>query len=247
MEKNNLVHGLWIGNELQKLELLTIESFLDMGADFILWYYKPIKNKLPKQIKLKDANQILPESAIFTYPNNTYVGFGGGSYAGFADVFRYKALYEYGGWWTDMDVTCLKPIAEIKDEYWFRFHGVHSVVGNVIKCPSKSELMKLCFDKAIKEVNGQQRDWHHGIKILCYYIQFLNLSKYIHYEESNLDRLDFLNKFIFESSQEIQIPKQWRFIHWMNTVVDKNCLENSVLDRLYKKYNLHRDRSNLIL
>jgi hypothetical protein len=245
--KNKLVHCLWIGKELQKLELLTIESFLDMGADLILWHYSPIKNKLPKKIKFKDANEILPESSIFTYPENTYVGFGGGSFAGFADVFRYKALYEYGGWWTDMDVTCLRPIEEVKDDYWFRFHGVHSVVGNIIKCPAKSRLMKLCFDKAFKEVNGQQRDWHHGIRILCYYIQFLNLSKYINYEESNLDRLDFLDKFISESSDKIQIPSKWRFIHWMNTLVNKNCLDGSVLSNFYKKYKLKKDTSNIML
>jgi mannosyltransferase OCH1-like enzyme len=29
-----------------------------------------------------------------------------GSYAGFADHFRYKLLLEKGGWWPDLDMPC---------------------------------------------------------------------------------------------------------------------------------------------
>lgn len=243
--QNNLVHALWIGRELQPLELLTIKSFLDMGADFNFWHYQPLSTKLPKEVKLRNANEILPESSIFRYPKNTYLGFGGGSFAGFSDVFRYKVLYEFGGWWTDMDVTCLKPLNEVTEDYWFRFHGVLSVVANIIKCPPKSRLMGLCFNRAIKEMNANQRDWHHGIKILCYYIEFLNLSKYIHYEECNFDRPDFVNKFITRSCDPV--PKNWRFIHWMNTVIDKNQVNGSALDNLYKKYKLNKYGGDMII
>jgi hypothetical protein len=243
--QKNLVHALWIGRELQPLEMLTISSFLDMGAEFNLWHYEPIKNRIPKEVKLRNANEILPEGAIFRYPKNTYLGFGGGSFAGFSDVFRYKVLYEYGGWWSDMDVTCLKQLKEVSDEYWFRFHGVLSVVANIIKCPPKSRLMKLCFDRAIKEMNENQRDWHHGIRILCYYIEFLNLSKFIHFEECNIDRPDFVNKFITRSSESI--PKNWRFIHWMNTVIDKNQVDGSELDNLYKKYKLNKYSGDMMI
>lgn len=161
--------------------------------------------------------------------------FGGESYAGFSDVFRYKVLYEYGGWWTDLDVTYLKPISEITDPYWFRFHGVLSVVGNIMKVPVKSELMKESFEKAFKEHNGQQRDWHHAIRILCFYIELLGLSKYIHYEECNLDRLDRVSPLVLST---IEYPSNWRFIHWMNSVVSKDYVENSTMDKLYKKYNI---------
>lgn len=245
MSQDNLVHGLWIGSELQSLELLTIKSFLDMGANFNLWHYKPIKTKLPKELNLRNANEILPEESIFQYPKNTYLGFGGGSFAGFSDVFRYKVLYEHGGWWTDMDVVCLKPLNEITEDYWFRFHGILSVVANIIKCPPKSRLMKLCFDKAIKEMNGNQRDWHYGIRILCYYIEFLNLSKYIHFEECNLDRPDFVNKLITQEGSKP--PKNWRFIHWMNTVINKNQVNGSVLDNMYKKYKIDKYSGDMMI
>lgn len=247
MKQDNIVHALWIGRELQSLELLTIKSFLDMGAEFNLWTYKQLKTKIPKEVKLRDANEILKESSIFRYPKNTYLGFGGGSFAGFSDVFRYKLLYELGGWWTDMDVTCLKPLNEVTDDYWFRFHGVLSVVANIIKCPPKSKLMKLCFDRATKEMNENQRDWHHGIRILCYYIEFLNLAKYIHYEECNFDRADFVNKLVLETEGFEFLPTSWRFIHWMNTVINKNQVNDSVLDKLYKKYKLEKHSGGMML
>jgi len=28
----------------------------------------------------------------------------------FADLFRYKMLYEHGGWWVDLDLILLRPL-----------------------------------------------------------------------------------------------------------------------------------------
>ena len=235
----NLVHGLWIGNNrLTQLEILTLKSFIDMGAEFNLWVYEELKSKLPKEIVLRNANEIIPEEKIFKYPNNMILGFGEGSYVGFSELFRYKVLYEFGGWWTDMDVTCLKPLSEVQDEYWFRFHGVLSMVGNIMKVPAKSELMKLSYEKAIIEVNENQQDWHHAIRILCYYIENLGLSKYIHKNESNLDRLDKTWNLIKKECDIEKNNTDWRFIHWMNSVIEKNTYhEKSVFAHFLKKYN----------
>ena len=76
----NLVHGLWIGNNrLTQLEILTLKSFIDMGAEFNLWVYEELKSKLPKEIILRNANEVIPEEKIFKYPNNMILGFGEGS------------------------------------------------------------------------------------------------------------------------------------------------------------------------
>ena len=236
MNTDRLVHGLWIGSpNLKPMEILTLKSFVDMGAEFILWHYEPIRTKLPQGVVLKDGRELIPENNIFRYPDNMILGFGGGSYAGFSDVFRYKVLYEYGGWWTDLDVACLKPLSEVTDPYWFRFHGVLSVVGNIMKVPAKSELMAKSFERAFAEHNGQQKDWHHAIRILCFYIELFDLSKYIHFDECNLDRLDRVTPLILDT---VQYPEHWRFIHWMNSVIPKDCVRGSVMDKLYSKYNI---------
>jgi len=65
--------------------------------------YKKVKG-LPKRIVLKDAREILPWDRIFTYKK----GRGKGSIAAFSNLFRYVLLFKKGGWWSYMDVVCLK-------------------------------------------------------------------------------------------------------------------------------------------
>jgi len=98
------IQSLWIGESLSNVEQLCIRSFLDNGHPFILYTYSHIKN-LPDGVTIEDANQILPANTIFTYKE----GWGKGSYAGFADLFRFTLLQKKGGWWVDTDVICLKP------------------------------------------------------------------------------------------------------------------------------------------
>jgi hypothetical protein len=237
MSDKTLVNALWLGQKtLGTLELMTIHSFTSYGAEFHLWHYEPLNAEWPKGLVLRDGNEILPKEKIFRYPHNMILGFGHGSYVGFSEIFRYKVLYEKGGWWSDMDVTCLKPLDEITDDYWFRFHAVLSVVGNIMKVPPKSELMRHCYDRAVVEVNSEQRDWHHAIRILCYYIEFFGLSKYIHYDACNLDRLDFVNPYIYQVKPLSDLPSTWRFVHWMNSVIGKNFESGSIMEQLYNQY-----------
>jgi hypothetical protein len=44
---------------------------------------------IPNGVTIHDANKIIPAEKIFKYKNN-------GSYAGFANLFRYKLLLEKG-------------------------------------------------------------------------------------------------------------------------------------------------------
>lgn len=231
------VHALWIGDKkLTNMQLLTLHSFSSMGAEFNLWSYEEIDTKNIKNVKLKDANKIISKKEIFKYPSEMLLGFGENSFVGFSEIFRYKVLYELGGWWSDMDVVCLKPLSEIKDDYWFRFHGVLSIVGNIMKCPPKSKLMKLCYEKALKEIDSKQNDWHHAIRILCYYVEFLELNKFIHKYKCNLDRLPQVYPLMCDNN--FKLPKSWCFIHWMNSVIPKKFVDDSIMCNLLKKYNL---------
>lgn len=234
---NTVVHALWLGTEsLSHLEQLTLHSFAAFGSRVRLWHYDPIRARLPGGVELCDAGEILPRERIFRYPPNMILNFGHNSYAGFSDVFRYKVLYEHGGWWSDMDVTCLKPLDEVREDYWFRFHGVLSMVGNVMKVPARSELMKVCFERASEEVNGRQRDWHHAIRILCYNVERLGLGGHIHHDACNLDRLDFVYPLVHEPQGLDRLPPSWRFIHWMNSVVGQTYHPRSVMGRLMEKF-----------
>jgi hypothetical protein len=241
-----MINGLWLGEDhLSPLEILTLKSFTHFGCEFHLWTYKPVKNKLPAGVVIRDGREILPQHRIFRYPEEMLLGFGGRSFVGFSEIFRYKVLYDLGGWWSDMDVTLLKPL-DIEDEYFFRIHGVLSVVGNIMKVPPKSELMKLCYERASLEVNEHQNDWYHAIRILCYYIEFLGLSKYIRADVCNLDRLDHILPFIQQPGSLSEIPQNWYFIHWMNSVLDKKYKPGSIYEQLLKMHDC-QERTLLLI
>jgi hypothetical protein len=206
------INALWIGKTLSKLELLTINSFLVLGYRFRLWIYEPLETALPAGILIGDANEIVPKEKVFSYRNKNTFGHGKGSYAGFSDIFRYKLLYEKGGWWVDMDVTCLKPL-DFDQPYYFRNHHDLKVVGNVMRCPKHSELMKRCYEEAIEEVTEHNTDWHKPINILNENIAKLQLEKYIRKDVSNEDKWDITSRYIWG---EDTLPDTWYFIHWQN-------------------------------
>jgi len=235
---SSVIHGLWIGNKMSALELLTIHSFLQHGFQFHLWTYQQIEN-IPNGCTVRDANEIIPKQAVFFYSNKNKFGHGKGSYAGFSDIFRYKLLYEYGGIWTDMDVTCIQNI-NINTEYFFRYHHKSGAVGNFMKCPPKSELMQWCYQQASKNINENNTNWMLPIEILNDGIKRYQLENYIQ-AISNIDSFPIVLSLLKNKSS---IPKEWKVIHWMNEEfrnlnIDKNdCLEGSFLAFQYKKYQL---------
>lgn len=97
------VQGLWIGERLGTMEYLAIASFLRCGHAFHLYCYDGVAN-VPPGATLKDAHDILPRSLVFRHRS----GFGQGSPSGFSNFFRYTLLHKRGGWWSDLDVVCLK-------------------------------------------------------------------------------------------------------------------------------------------
>ncbi|MBY0406370.1 MAG: capsular polysaccharide synthesis protein, partial [Rickettsiales bacterium] len=97
------IQSLWIGS-LGALERLSMRSFLAHGHRYHLYAYD-LTLAPPPGVELKDAREILPEEAIFTYPRGKEKG----GISAFADWFRYELLAQKGGWWCDTDIICLKP------------------------------------------------------------------------------------------------------------------------------------------
>lgn len=228
-EHENSVHGMWIG-KIGPMELMTLKSFTDNGAVFNLWVYEKPLMRLPKGVVIHDANEIIPEDKIFKYPKEMHFGFCQDTVVGFSELFRYKVIYEHGGWWSDMDVTCLKPLSLITTPYFFRFHGTLSLVGNIFKCPPKSKLMKSCYETTSEEINEFTDDIFQAIEIMCYYVRFYGLRKYIHKDLCNLDKIWDMEPF-FKGNDPL--PEKWHFVHWMRSVlVHYPYNHNSTLGKL---------------
>lgn len=239
IKSNIIVNGLWIGKELSLIELLTINSFINNGHSFILWAYDDISTELPDRVLVKDASEIIPKGEIFKYRFSNQFGHGKGSYAGFSDIFRYKLLYEYGGWWTDMDVCCLKPL-NFEEEYVFRTHHSLPLVGNIMKSPPKSPLMKACYKEASEKVTENNKDWHLPIQILSDNVYKFSLESYIK-NFSNPDSWDVVRKFLLSKPV---VSESWYVIHWVNEEWRRNrihkdrFISNSLIYSLLKRHNL---------
>jgi len=134
-DDNRIIQGLWVGTELSVMEQLSIASFLNNNHQYHLYTYNEVRN-VPAGTCIKDGNEILAASSIFQYKDRK-------SYAGFSNYFRYKLLFEKGGWWADMDMVCLRPF-DFTDEYVFssELRGTQEFINcGVLKTPKKSAAM----------------------------------------------------------------------------------------------------------
>jgi hypothetical protein len=113
---NDIIQSLWIGPRLTTMERLSIESFLRHGHEFHLYTYGDVEG-VPAGAVVRDGREILPAERIFVYRDSPSV-------SGFSNFFRYKLLYERGGWWVDADMVCLRP---------FAFEGAHVFASEVSK------------------------------------------------------------------------------------------------------------------
>lgn len=144
---NKVVQSVWVGKEMSLLQHLCIKSFIHHGHEYHLYVYEAQQN-LPSGIIIKDANEILPKERIFCQQE----GFGKGSYAPFADLFRYHLLYKRGGWWVDTDVVCNKFFQfeqeQIICSYYYR--GIKAS-NFVLKFPAGDPFIKQLIDFAEKQ------------------------------------------------------------------------------------------------
>jgi len=252
-DSNRIVNAMWVGNKLSKLELLTVSSFIAHGHEFHLWTYSDIVTPLPRGVTIRDAENILPRRAVFrSIGTDVETGVGNGSFAGFSDLFRYKLLYDKGGFWADMDMTCLKPL-DFSEPYVFRSHRV-GVVGNLMKCPPASALMRLTLERAQKQLHS---GWHFGNRALSETVLELGLQRYIRSDICNADLwMDVVRLFI---EHDQPIPHDLYVIHWihefwrtvresggyhrgkkvLSAVPDKNNPKpGTTLAKLYEQYGL---------
>lgn len=220
------IHALWIGSRLSPIELLCIHSFLEHGHEFHLWVYDKIETPLPEKVVIENASDIIPKEEVFCYQNMNQYGHGKGSYAGFSDIFRYKLLFEKGGWWTDMDVVCIKPL-NFEEEYVFRTHHDFPVVGNIMKCPKGSLLMLDCFREAKALVDAHNKNWNKPIEILNRNIEKHQLNKYIK-EITNPDSWLFVRKLLYK---KLKPKAEWFVIHLLNEEWRKNNIDKNAIPK----------------
>ncbi len=215
------VQGLWIGEELSALELLSIRSFLANGHGYDLYAYRMPRN-LPEGAAFRDASAILPESSVFQYT-------GYASYAGFANFFRYQLLLQKGGWWADTDMVCLRPL-DLGADYVFASEADgdrRSIANAILKTPPDSEIMRFTSDICAGKDPTALRWGETGPRLLTEAVQRFRFDSYVVAPEVFCP-LSFREwQRVLEPEQEIALPAECRAIHlwnemWRRNECDKN-------------------------
>ena len=185
-----LFQSFWWGGPLSPYEWLSLKSFIDFGHDFDLYSFDS-HIAVPAQVRVRDAAELADRAEFFVYER----GFGKGSPAGFANLFRYYLLAERGGWWVDTDVVCLSDA--IPDYPQFVARQVDGLVNNaVMRFERRHPVMLRCVELAAEK--GRSVRWGDtGPRLLTQVMQELGETQGIFdpsvcYPVDHLHALDVL-------------------------------------------------------
>ena len=170
-----IIQGLWIGDKLTAMEKLSIQSYISNGHEYHLYAYNKIDN-VPSDAVVKDGNSIIPKEEIFSYKT----GEGKNSFSAFSNFFRYKLLLEKGGWWSDTDMICLRPL-DFEDEYVFStelYQGADHITSGLIKAPVGSEAISYAWNTCCNKDPDKIVWGEVGPRLVREMVEFFSLQSY---------------------------------------------------------------------
>ena len=260
---NKIVQSLWIGDNLSFMEELCIKSFISNGHEFHLYTYDKINN-IPNGCIIKDGNEILPKKDIFYYKKSSTIdGKSNMSVSAFSNLFRYKLLYDKGGYWVDMDMICLKYLnfksdyvfSSEEDKYIIKSNKLYlnphknrqMINAGIIKCPIKSDFAYYCYNECLKRKNDKKLKWGSiGPKIVKLGVIKFKLKKYVrpYFYFCPISYKDVLD---INLPNKIKIDKRWFCVHLWNECWKRNNVNKNIIikDSLYYNLNklIHKDYS----
>jgi hypothetical protein len=137
-EQNRVIQGLWLGSELSNIERLGLASFVANGHEVHLYAYEEIAG-VPDGVLIRDGSDIIPARRVFSSTR--------GGYTAFADWFRQELLFTRGGYWTDLDVICLRAF-DFREEVVLGLEDEHTVSNAVMRFPAGHPLPRTLADLA---------------------------------------------------------------------------------------------------
>lgn len=235
--ENKIVQSMWIPDSFSNNELLGMASYLFHGHEVHLYSYSKSLKNLPQGVIIKDANEIISNKEIFKDLFATYTAF--------ADWFRFKLLYEKGGWWVDLDTVCLQPL-KIPEKYCFSTEmdtqGNHLLNPTCIKCPKESPFLRECLEFIEKHGKQSVGFGEFGLKL---YRSVLNHYEYMSYVRppSTFCPVNWFELYQLISLVEYTPSSSTYTIHLWNDMWRRGCLNKnatyhpqSIYERLKRKY-----------
>jgi mannosyltransferase OCH1-like enzyme len=148
------VRFFWTGPPLSFYEILSLKSFLSVGARVILYSYESGLT-VPAGVELRDANEVLPVGILERYnAGNTK------AWARHSDLFRYVMLEKFGGWYADLDIVCLADALPRGEMYFGRANEARIFAG-LLKFPKGTAVLKELVAEAeqlLPQAEGMSED-----------------------------------------------------------------------------------------
>jgi hypothetical protein len=257
------IQSLWIGERLSPLEALSIQSFLAHGYEFHLYRYNDINN-IPSGVTVRDGREILGSEWIFCYQR----GPGKGSYSAFSNLFRYRMLLVNGGWWSDLDMVCIRPF-DLDGEYVFSseysFQMPDRIVNcGVIKAPPNSEIMNYCWEYCLQQKKEELQWGEIGPRLLGSAVRRFNLHNHVQplrsapsfrFVEANIEGIGRRTLSQLKGRRTVQqakrsgtFPSHVYGIHLWNEIWRRKCIdkfkrhpESSLFEQLKLRYGVECD------
>ena len=155
----NIVQTFWYGGALSVWENACLSSFVGFGYQTHVYTYDAALI-VPPGVELRNAAEIIPETEVFFYDK----GFGKGSVAAFANLFRYTLLELRGGWWVDTDVICLGRFPHCQGKAIVGLESSDRVNNAIIYAPAGHALAVTAAREA--RSMGQNVRWGHAGPLL---------------------------------------------------------------------------------
>jgi hypothetical protein len=147
-----IIQAFWHG-PITTMERLSVASFLAHGHEVHVFTYGELDD-LPGGTVICDAREVLPPMSRWRGP--VYRD-SRGSFSAYSNLFRYKLLYERGGWWVDLDTVCLQPF-DFAEEYVFATEPDQTLAPGVLRVPAGTELMAWCYERCLA-MGKDRRKW----------------------------------------------------------------------------------------
>ena len=164
------VASLWIGKPLSNYEKVSLQSFVARGFNVSLYAYDS-QMVVPEGVTLLDAREILEESQIFENPLYR------GSWATFADVFRYQLLAKTSNIWIDTDVIALRNSLPSENGYTFGWQPGNTVGIGVLGAPRESRLVEILTEH-VAQIETHALPWGEiGPKLFTEKVQELKMEQ----------------------------------------------------------------------
>ena len=227
-ESNKIVQAMWIGQQLSLLEQTCILSFIKNGHEFHLYTYGEVKG-IPEECVVIDGNTIIPESEIFYYSSQQSLS-GSRSPAAFSNMFRYKLMYDKGGYWVDMDMICIRPF-DFTDEYIFSTEfgpNGQTINAGVMKCPPKSDFAFYCYNICVNKDKELLKWGEIGPSLVREGVNRFRLYKYVK-PWHTFCPINFNMINLFLDPYDLKFDKRWYGIHLWNEIWKKQGLSKNNL------------------